>query len=554
MTLKLQHIEDLGAETISLGVAERGALFLASAFLAVLPFFVVTFPPITDLPQHLAQIRLLGETLADPGGPYRIQWWTPYGLPYALLALCSAIAPPLLAGRLAFAVIALLWVATAHGLALHRGRSPLAAVLASLFVFCNVVYWGFLSFALGWPVFAAWMLATTRQVPRRRHQVVLVAALGLVLYACHALWLLAGIAWVGVVTAAAVIRDWRSDASLRAILRPLVWRAWALAPAAVALALWTPGFQASGARSPALWTMSPIERLNPRWLIDAALGGLRGPIEWLLAGFVLTWVAIGVVQYRGRLRTAVDGHLLLGAALLGAFALTLPDKYMHTIQLAERWMPFAAMLLILAAPVPRLHPALTRLAVVGVAGLFVAATSLKWIGFERRELSGLVDAVDRLPPNPRVLGLDYQQRSAFVRGRPFLQTYAWAQVVKGGTPNFSFASFPTSLVVFRSQLPTPWTPQLYWFPRRLRATDLDHFDYVIINGAPGEHRAVTMAWGFQPLTTTGSWRLYRIDHGVAGITAAVAEASYRAGREEGWGGRWDSNPRQPESQSGALTN
>ena len=191
-------------------------------------------------------------------------------------------------------------------------------------------------------------------------------------------------------------------------------------------------------------------------------------------------------------------------------------------------MPFAAMLLILAAPVPRLHPALARLAVVSVAGLFVAATSLKWIGFERRELSGLVDAVDRLPPNPRVLGLDYRQTSSFVRGRPFLQTYAWAQVFKGGTPSFSFASFPTSLVVFRSERPTPWTPQLYWFPRRLRATDLDHFDYVIINGAPGEHRAVTTAWRFQPLTTTGSWRLYRIEHGVAGVTPAAGEESYRA--------------------------
>ena len=145
-----------------------------------------------------------------------IQWWTPYSLQYALLGLCDAIAPSPTAGRLAFALIALLWVATAHGLAVSRGRSPLAAVLASLFVFCNVLYWGFLNFAIGWPVFAAWMLATAREI-RRPRQVLLLAALGLALYACHALWLLAGIAWLGVVTVADVAdvsaQTWRAAAA-----------------------------------------------------------------------------------------------------------------------------------------------------------------------------------------------------------------------------------------------------------------------------------------------------------------------------------------------------
>ena len=114
----------------------------------------------------------------------------------------------------------------------NRGRSPLAAVLASLFVFCNVLYWGFLSFAIGWPVFAAWMLATDREI-RRPRQVLLLAAFGLALYACHALWLLAGIAWMGVVTLANVADVWRRRGALRQLVRTLIWRACALAPAAI---------------------------------------------------------------------------------------------------------------------------------------------------------------------------------------------------------------------------------------------------------------------------------------------------------------------------------
>ena len=258
-----------------LRLGERGTLFVVSSLLVLIPFFVVTFPPITDLPQHLAQIRLLGEALADPGGPYRIQWWTPYSLLYALLALCLSIAPPLWAGRLAVALIALLWVATAHALAVNRGRSALAAVLASLFVFCNVVYWGFLNFAIGWPLFAAWMLVTSREV-RRPRQVLLLAAMGLALYACHALWLLAGVAWIGVVTVADLARTWLARGALRPLLRPLLWRACALAPAVTALAIWTPSFHASDMDTPPVWHTNPLTRLAPGWLVGALLGGLRG--------------------------------------------------------------------------------------------------------------------------------------------------------------------------------------------------------------------------------------------------------------------------------------
>ena len=540
--LRQHHIEGPGVHSMSLPVGERGALFVASALLALTPFFVVTFPPITDLPQHLAQVRLFGEALADPHGPYGIQWWTPYSLQYALLGLCRAIAPPLLAGRLAFAICALLWVATAHALAANRARSPPAAVLVSLFVFCNVLYWGFLSFAIGWPVFAAWMLAADREI-RRSRQVLLLAALALALYACHALWLLAGIAWMGVVTLTEVADVWRRRGALRVLVPTLIWRACALAPAAIALALWTPGFQASGVHAPASWETAPLTRLNPRWLVDAVLGGVRGPLEWLLMGVVFAWLVLGLAQHRERLREAIDERLLLAGALLALFALSLPDRYMHTIHLAQRWAPFAAILLVLAMPAPRLRPELVRIVVVSVATLFVAVTALTWVAFERRELTGLAAALERLPSKPRVLGLDYQQESPRVRGRPFLQTFAWAQVLRGGTLNFSFAAYPTSLVVFRSSQPPPWTPKLYWYPRHLQARDLDYFDYVIVNGTPRDHELVAR-WRVTPVTTTGSWRLYRVDEGDRpGMPVA-----------RDWGGRWDSNPRQPESQSGALTN
>src|SRR5215813_8474311 len=64
----------------------RVLLATVCCLLLAVPFVSVRFPPITDLPQHLAQIRLFHETIAAPDSPYRVQWLTPYILAYVPLA------------------------------------------------------------------------------------------------------------------------------------------------------------------------------------------------------------------------------------------------------------------------------------------------------------------------------------------------------------------------------------------------------------------------------------------------------------------------------------
>src|SRR5690606_2872684 len=69
---------------------ERGATLLAVAGLCscalALPILAVDFPPITDLPQHLAQVELFLRAIAGDDR-YVIQWFTPYSLGYAPLLL-----------------------------------------------------------------------------------------------------------------------------------------------------------------------------------------------------------------------------------------------------------------------------------------------------------------------------------------------------------------------------------------------------------------------------------------------------------------------------------
>ena len=481
----------------------RGRILAAAACsaLVAVPFLVVRFPPVTDLPQHVAQIRLFLEALADPGGAYRIQWFTPYSAAYALLGAAWALAPPADAGRYAVLALGVLWTLAVHALAARRQRSVAAAVLASVLFFNHTLYWGFLSFAVGWLAFVVWLLITTRAPDQgsSAKESVQYCAVAALLYVSHVLWLAAAVLWLLVVS---VLH--RIPVAMTA--RRLI----SIAPVLIAVAIWYPHLAASGFRSETVWAVVPTARLSCGWLARSVLGGLRGPGESLFLLIAAAWAAAGLWQNRAALTARLDWDLLAAALLLFVLALLLPDKYTNTIQFAARWMPAAAILFVLAVPAPitveRLQPALAFAA----AAVFCLATAIAWQRFERDELSGLPDVLAALPDGQRVLGLDFVKDSAVIEERPFLQTFAWAQVVHGGTLNFSFAGFAPSLVVFRDRHQRPWTGGLEWFPEWVRASDFRYFDYAIVNGSDPQHRQLAAQTDLLPQTDQGRWRLYRI--------------------------------------------
>jgi hypothetical protein len=82
-------------------------------------------------------------------------------------------------------------------------------------------------------------------------------------------------------------------------------------------------------------------------------------------------------------------------------------------------------------------------------------------------------------------------------------------VWRGGTLNMSFAGFPASLVVFRTRREIPWTKSLEWYAERARSTDLEYFDYALLNGAEPVHGAMSGLSLLIPRTREGRWRLYQ---------------------------------------------
>lgn len=517
------------------GPGNRMTAWLLAAAVAVLlaiPFLAVTFPPITDLAQQTAQIRLFVDAVTNPETPYRVQWLNPNGLSYLVLGGSWALFPPLAAGRLAMLGIGLLWVAAIFTLARRRGRPLSAAVLASLFFFNHVVVWGFYGFAIGLPVFVLWLLTTSRDPERSpRADLLLHAGGGLLLYLAHALWFAAGGLWLVVW---GLVARWP--------LRAWVRRLGSQVPV-VALGLaWFLRVSETSFSTPALWRTLAWDRLTPKELVEAMLGGIQGPLEGTVLMVVLGWVVLALVGGRlpgqarpvGEASPRADRMLLTAAVLFAVLYLLLPDKYTSTIQFAQRWLPAAAVFAVLAVPPLPVRPLLARLSALVLLAAFSLGVAATWIGFEREEMAGLEESLAALPEGSRVLGLSFLKSSPRIYGAPFIQTFAYAQVVKGAELNFTFALFPSSLVVYDEIPERPWAEGLEWFPENASGADLAYFDHVLASGSQPTHQAIAARPELVPVQNRGVWRLYRVTPSAApGPTGAHGRLPGAADRRSG---------------------
>lgn len=475
--------------------------FACGLALAV-PALVVDFPVSTDLPQHLAQVDLFAEALRQPDGPYVIQLGAPYLLGYLVPALASAVAPSALAGQLTLLLCALLWSGAVHALAVRSGRGLGPAVLACVPFFGASLHWGFLSFLVGFVAFALFVdvvrCALESSGTLARWLRLGVTALGL--YFTHLLWFGAGALVVLVLG-----------------LRRRAWRQTVLALAALlpsfGLAAWSTLRVHASFDNSTVWGRGLLARLDPTVWGEQAFGPSRDVVPAMLFVAMLAIIVVGMWQHRRGPPWPAPDLLLIGALFL-AFTLLLPTRYTNTIQFEARWASPAMAFLALGAPMPRLHPSL--LGTLAAVMLLIAAldVTVAWGRVNDEELSGLEESLAALPERPRVLGLSYQKESRWVRGVPFIQTVAWAQVRHGGELNFSFADFSVMPVVFKKPRSGRWTPGLEWYPERVQPRDFGLFDFVLVSGPPVIHERILQGVPtIRAVTNEGVWRLYRLKGG-----------------------------------------
>ena len=493
---------------------------VACLVLTTVPFLFVTLIPVTDLPQQLVQARLFWETLGGAHqGQMVINWWSPNSLAYLLLVLGWKILPTFLLGKICVLILALGWVAAVHHLAKRRNRSIASTVFASVFVFNLSLYWGLLGFMLGWPLFVLWLTYATNldDGPLSFANGLKGTAILLVLLLAHALWFLVGVA-------ALVLLQIMARKPLRVVVRSLVLAL----PAAIAAAFWFPHI----ASTRALWgfdnsieySVPIIRRLSSWWVVDASLGGLRSPLEFMIVVSVILWIVMGILMHRRTLATSIDFPMGILGLLFILFSFLGPEKFLNTILFSVRWFPIGLILILLAAPPPTLlsddkenvadtlhlrSRALLPLFTLAIMSALAVSTAVSWRTFEYAELYGLRESLDVIPDGSSVLGLDFIKTSAVLKGRPFLQDFAYAQALHGGSSNFSFAWHQSGIVADTCPWTLKWTPGLEWNADSVKASDVKLFDVVLVNGSDATQDMMAESGLVKPLSFIGRWRAYK---------------------------------------------
>ncbi len=480
-------------------------LLIIVIFFGLIPFTMIKFVPSTDLPQHLSQIRLLYDYYSSSQHTnYVVSFFSGNVLVYWILSGLWLIFTPLAVGNIFMIFLVTSWILSIFLIAWKTEHSFASATLASTLTFNASMYWGFINFLIGFPIFVLWyiFIISTSNREQKKKQIIGIFILSFILFYAHALWLVIAII-------ALMIFDIRRKVSWKLILYHTI----GILPVILMAIVWFPEIAATRTSlrfdTAPHWVISPLERLQPKWIVNSIYGGIRNPIEWILVIGIIVWIILSIYTNRKELKKNINWDLLYLAFMLLCIVYFAPEKYVNTIYFASRWYPIAMIFILISLPSPKI-PLVHQVSFSLLFFImFSVVTTIVWKMFETYENSGLNEALEAVPQKSNVLGLDLTKQSTLLHGRPFMQTFAYANVLKGAKINFSFALHQSGIVKTTDTIPTQkWTLGLEWFGEWVSFEDFNYFDYTLINAPETLHNMLMLHSAFTPITINGNWRLY----------------------------------------------
>ncbi len=510
-------------ESTGPGVARRWAWLAGLSSLWVLPLWVTPFPPMVDYPQQLALAAIL-RWYGDPARRFRetyeLALWAPHGLFKMLVAALAWVLPINVAGRL---VVSLCLVAVGAGaLALCRraGRPAAYALLALALTYNYAFFWGFVDNLLAYPLALAGLALADRlfERPFTVRSWLALAGVGLLFYTVHLQFLLlfaGGVGWLAICR----LPGWRRLALWLSSLVPGVGAALAAmaygvlrSPAGVITAYELRMRQGAPVRLPL--------GAKLRFLPDLLFGPDASHGAWLSLGLLLAVAGLAAVFRARNGGEDSSGDFWFRtrfASLAGwiAFLYLILPELRGGYLIAQRIAPFAAMVAVIALPVPR--PERQRLVAWAAAALVVFQLGQTLAGFLRfrTESAGLAAILEVAEPGRNLAGLIFDRASASWPSMPvYLHFPAYYQAFKGGRILFSFAELFQTSARFRPGRSwddllvewNEWSPQLFDYDRHAA-----RFDYFLVRGDGDD---VAAAFGGDPARRglrgwqAGGWWLF----------------------------------------------
>jgi hypothetical protein len=488
-------------------------LLLVMGVASTLPLLSVRHPPLQDLPQHLAAVRVLSN-YHDPALGFDryldiALGRTQYLSYYLVVVALSKVFGVIWANKLVLGFALVVTPPSLAALLRAVDRDPIWALACLPLTYNAHLILGFLNFVAALPLalFGLTLAIRQRETPTRRRAWGL-GILAVVLFYTHVVPF--ALFFLGAVLVS-IDTDWRatlrrSIALVPSVIAALVWLAASPAGGSVLAALGDASHGVSG-RAPAFATFGQNLKEVYTWLLDVFP---EDADDELLVCWVVA-VGAAFAAGAGRVRAPRDDAMgarigvLFPVCIIGYFAT--PTSYDWIWPINARF-PILALVFAIVL-LPNLSPLVRRLfaaafCAVALVSFHQALTAFR--GFEG-EISGLDESIAVIPPGQKVAGLIWDRNSRFVRYSPFLHSVAWYQAERGGAVMFSFADFPESPVVFKSDnRPPRVVPRWEWMPERVNPDrDLDWFDYVLTRGGPGRI-ARSVAW--QRIYSNKAWSVW----------------------------------------------
>jgi hypothetical protein len=486
--------------------APSSYFYLALAALATAPAWIVRYPPLQDMPFHVAAMRVI-HSFGDPAfGIEKFFELTFSRTQYFLYYVIGSVVAYFTGVRAANVVL----------LCVYLGGTPLAVrslckaigkderlAIFTLPLLVNVMFtYGFLPFVFGIPLLF-WALAaavrfldelqSARDPKKLRREGILLAVLAFVLFFSHIFpFALFGLGF-------AVLFPWQ---------RPRDWvrAAMPTVPSLLALGWWyfftQSGKIAQGQVAPRDMLQGPDlvplpidQKLHEvfQWSVDVFRDATDE--RWFAAFAFVAILALGLSQ-GDRSSARREARLLVALPLACVCGYLFLARGRGSVWLvAERFPVLFLFTLVPMLRFPRqgIRAWLTTAAAVAVGIGSITNVCHHFLEFQLEEVGDLDEAIQQIPPGMKVAGLIFDKGSSVANGAPFLHFGSYYQADRGGVIEFTYAGYVHWPFDFRPGMypPQPGQPpdsparkRWEWTPEQVSVSQelMPYYDYVLERG------------------------------------------------------------------------